>query len=172
MEVHVVEAEAVDLEGDALLRTVGEGLDGVTPLSRRIGLQAGDAVLARLRGMGEAPVGAALVTPGGDLRTTFLIHLVIRSVDEPISPAGVARALRNGLRQAAGWELDHLILPPLGLGAGNLLAETSARVTAEVLREHAGESPFPARVTIPVPGPYEEELFLRERARLFPDEAP
>lgn len=172
MVVRVTVANAVDLKGDALLRSVGEGLDGITPLSRQIGLAAGEEVVARLRQMGEAPVGAALVTPGGDLGVAFLIHLVIRSVDEPISPSGVTRALRNGLRQAAGWELEELILPPLGLGAGNLTAETSARVTLEVLRDHAGESPFPSRVTIPVPGPYEEELFLRERARLFPAEAP
>lgn len=168
LEVRVVVADPLTVEGDALVRSVGEGLEGVTPLSRRIGGEAGEAVLTRLRGMGEAPVGAALVTPGGGLPSTFLIHLVIRSVDEPISPSGVARALRNALRQAAGWEMDHLVLPPMGLGAGNLSAETSARVTLEALRDHTAESSIPCRITIPVSGSYEEDLFLRERARLFP----
>jgi O-acetyl-ADP-ribose deacetylase (regulator of RNase III) len=168
LEVRVVVADPLEVEGDALLRSVGEGLEGVTPLCRRIGVHAGEAVLDRLRGMGEAPVGAALVTPGGGIPPAFLIHLVIRSVDEAISPSGVARALRNALRQAAGWEMDHLVLPPMGMGAGNLSAETAARVTLEVLREHADESPFPSRITIPVPGGYEEDLFVRERARLFP----
>ena len=168
LEVRVVVADPLTVEGDALLRSVGEGLEGVTPLSRRIGCEAGEAVLIRLRGMGEAPVGAALVTPGGGLSSTFLIHLVIRSVDEPISQSGLARALRNALRQAVGWDLDHLVLPPMGLGAGNLSAEISARVTLEVLREHAVESSIPCRVTIPVSGSFEEDLFLRERARIFP----
>jgi O-acetyl-ADP-ribose deacetylase (regulator of RNase III) len=173
LEVRVVVVDPLEVEGDALLRSVGEGLEGVTPLCRRIGVQAGEGILARLRGMGEAPVGAALVTPGGGISPAFLIHLVIRSADEAISPSGVARALRNALRQAAGWELDHLVLPPMGMGAGNLSAETAARVTLEVLREHADESPIPSRITIPVPGSYEEDLFVRERARVFPPgEAP
>ncbi|TVR55066.1 MAG: hypothetical protein EA421_07345 [Gemmatimonadales bacterium] len=168
LEVRVLMVDPLEVEGDALLRSVGEGLEGVTPLCRRIGVQAGESILARLRGMEEAPVGAALVTPGGGILPPFLIHLVIRSVDEAISTAGVARALRNALRQAAGWEMDHLVLPPIGMGAGNLSAETGARVTMEVLREHADESPFPSRLTLPVPGSYEEDLFLREKARLFP----
>ncbi len=167
MQVEVVQGDPLEVEGEALVRSVGEGLEGLTPLCRRVGLAAGEGVLARLRGTGDAPVGAALVTPGGDLSVPFLLHLVLRSGEEGISPSGLARALRNGLRQAAGWELSHLILPPLGTGAGNLSAETAARVTLEALREHAEDAPFPSRVTIPVPGAYEEDLFRRERDRAF-----
>lgn len=170
--IRVVVADPADVVAEAVLRPVGEGWDGVTPAARRMGLRAGDDVLERLRVFGEAPVGAALVTPGGGLAAAFVIHVVIRSREEPVSEGGVARALRNGLRQAAGWEVGHLVVPPLGTGAGNLDPEAAARLFCEGLRAHTLETEHPREVTIAVATGFEEEAFRREIERVFGGPAP
>jgi O-acetyl-ADP-ribose deacetylase (regulator of RNase III) len=125
-------------------------------------------VQARLRDFGEVPVGSALVTPGGDLPVPFLVHLVLRSHEEPVSAERLGRALRNGLRHASEWELARVAIPPLGTGPGNLDAEEVAGILCAVLRDHVAGSPFPQEIVLVASNAYEEEALSREVARAFP----
>jgi O-acetyl-ADP-ribose deacetylase len=163
--IRVVRADPTQVRAEALVRSVGEDLEPCTAVDDRIGRGAGDGVLERLRSFGEVPIGAALVTPGGALPVPFLIHLVVRSMEEPVSEDRIARALRNALRQAAEWGLRTVAIPPIGTGAGNLDAEDAARVMCRVIREHCATSPVPEEVVLVVGNPYEEDAFTREAAR-------
>jgi O-acetyl-ADP-ribose deacetylase (regulator of RNase III) len=170
--IRVLRSDPDLLEADAILRSVGADLEACTALDRRLGFLAGQEILDRLRDSGELPIGAALVTPGGGLPVTFLIHVVIRSSEEGISEQGIRRALVSGLRQAEEWGLRSLTVLPLGIGAGNLEAEASARVMLEVLRDHFLQALFPRDVTIAVATEYEEDAFRREATRFFPEYEP
>lgn len=162
--IHVRVGDLAREEVEAVLRPVSSELAGVTAASREIERAAGDEVRDRLQRFGSLPVGGALLTPGGDLAAAFLIHVVVQSADEPVSRAGIRRALVNGLRRATEWEIGSLALPPLGTGAGNLDAEASARVMLPVLEEHMEERDFPREVTIAVTSEYERDAFQRALA--------
>jgi len=164
--IQVVLGELTGVGAEAVLRPVGGDLDAVTPLSRRVGLEAGEGVRRRLEATGELPVGGAVVTPGGGLSATFLIHVVIQSREEPSSPETVRRALQNGLRQATDWGVQRLALPPLGTGAGHLDAEASAAVMVPVIAAHLAGAPLPREVTLVVGSQYEEQAFRGEVERL------
>ncbi len=164
--IRVLRGDPAELEVEALLRSVGADMEPCTPVERELDLRAGPELMDRLRGLGPAPVGAAFVSPAGGLRAGYLIHVVIRSEEDPITPHGIRRALLNGLRQAAAWEMRTLGVLPLGTGAGNLDAEESARIVVEVIREHALEAVLPREVVVAVANDYEEEAFRREVARL------
>lgn len=167
-QVCVVTQAPMLLEVEAILRAVSGALDPVTPLSRSLERAAGPDLLKRLQAMGEIPVGGAVVTPGGDLNATFLIHAVIQSRDEAPSPDTVRKALVNGLRRAGELGVASLALPALGVGAGALDAEASARLTVDTFRDHMGISPGPSRLYITVNDGYESEAFQRELDRAFP----
>lgn len=167
-QVRVVTHAPMLLEVEAILRAVSGTLDPVTPLSRNVERAAGADLLKRLQAMGEIPVGGAVVTPGGDLNATFLIHAVIQSRDEPPSLDTVRKALVNGLRRAEELGVVSLALPALGVGAGALDAETSARVTVDTFRDHMGNSPGLSTLFITVNDGYESEAFRRELDRAFP----
>ena len=149
------------------MRSVGSDLEALTTVGQRLGVQAGDDVLSRLRAFGDLPVGGAVVTPGGGLGSDLIIHIVVRSSEEPISEGRISTAFRNGLRQTAEWEVEVLVVPPLGTGAGNLDAETSARIMCAVIKEHSLVAPFPREVIILAGSDYEEEAFSREAGRAF-----
>lgn len=160
-----------EAELDGILRSVDSDLEALTPAERRLGAEAGERALAPLRAMGSMPVGGAIVTPGGQIPAAIMIHVVIRAPDEPVSEAGVGRAFLNGLRHAAEWDIERLGVLPLGTGAGNLDAEASARVMLGVLAEHRRENALPRDLVVLTATPYEEEVFTREAARLFPADA-
>ncbi len=165
--MRVVLAEPTELEVSALLRSVGTDLEACTAADVRMGDQAGQEVLERLKGFGEMPIGAAVVTPGGRLPSPLLIHIVVRSARDPVSEERLEHAFRSGLRQAAQWGVEILGVPPLGTGAGNLDAEASARIMCGVLREHQETEPLPREVVVTVSSRYEEDVFERASRRLL-----
>ncbi len=155
-------------EVEAVLRPVASDLAPVTASGRQVGLEAGEDVTARLDGLGEVPVGGAVVTPGGALAASFLIHAVVQAPDQPMTELTVRRALVNGLRRAREWGIGSLALPPLGTGAGNLDPEHWARLLVRVLRDHLEGGGEPKTLEIVVETPFEEELFSRAVATTEP----
>lgn len=166
--IRVLVADVTTIESEAVLRSVGSDFEPIAPIGRQIELAAGAEIADRLSRLGELPPGGAVVTPGGRLSADFLIHAVVRSRDEPVTVGNLRRALLNGLRRAMELEIGHLALPPLGTGAGNLDAETSASTMVSTLREHLAVARYPSQVVIAVANEYEREAFQREvdRARI------
>jgi O-acetyl-ADP-ribose deacetylase (regulator of RNase III) len=160
-------AEPAEVDSEALLRSVSSTLEPDTPFSRSLELAAGPSVSDRLKGMGDLPVGAAVITPGGELKTPFLIHVVLQSAEEPVRVKALHSALQNGLRRAQEWGLESLAVPPLGTGAGNLETEESASEMASVIIRHMKDHEHPREVVVVVSSSYEEGVFLQavERAQ-------
>jgi O-acetyl-ADP-ribose deacetylase (regulator of RNase III) len=162
--IRVRQGELGRASADAVVRPVRSDGEAVTAVGRRLELAAGPALVARLRTLGDLPVGGAVITPGGALPVPFVIHAVVQSTDEPVSALGVQRALVNALRRARDLGLSSVAFPPMGMGAGNLAAEDAARLLVEVLRDHLQGGEDPLVLEVLVESGYEEELFTRELA--------
>ena len=145
----------------AYLRPVAADGSPVTPAMRRLDLALGERVREQLRRAGELPVGSATITPAGDLPADFLVSVVVRSLDEPVSELAVERGLVNGLRRLREWAIDMAATVPLGTGAGNLDAETSARIMVATLRQEMTPDTNPRDIVIVVENEYEKQAFER-----------
>lgn len=161
--IRVVRGELADSEAEAILREARSDGGPVSPAGRRIVERLGPEG-AHLLELDEAPAGSAWLTPAGPLPSTFMIHLVVQSPEEPVSTVLVRRALTNGLRRAAAVGIETIALPPLGVGAGNLEHEQAATVIVETLVDHLEQGEPPLGFEIVVTGEYEEEVFLRAAA--------
>lgn len=153
-ELHAATAEAI-------LRPLSAEGASVTTSGRKLEAEAGPVMEARLQEIGELPLGGAVITPAGNLSTSFVIHVVVQSVHEPMTGSTVSRALLNGLRRATEWGLTSVALPPLGIGPGTMDPEDAARLLVDVLREHLEGSTEPRDLTIVVESEFEEELLGR-----------
>ena len=157
--IEVRQESLVTADVECILRSVGSRLEPLTAIGREVGLAAGEAVIERFEQMGDLPVGGAVITSAGDLPASFIVHVSLRSYDEPVSVGGVRRALLNGLRHACRMGIATMAIPPLGTGAGNLDAEVAADVMFEVLRGHMEDEACPQDVTVMVTTEYELETF-------------
>lgn len=151
-------------DGDAIARPVGAELGATTPLGRRLEGAALDgergAQLARQLAPNEPlAVGSAVVTGAGALGAELLVHAVVQSRDERVSPDSVRCATTSALQRAADFRVAHLGVAPFGLGAGNLDPEGSADAMAEPILRHLARAPFPARITIVVETDEERHAF-------------
>jgi len=159
--IRVERGELAAATAAAVLRPVTSEWAAVTPASRRLEVALGTSLAEQCRATGELPVGAALVTPGGALGFELAVHVAVRSATEPVSPAGVVRALRAGLRRLDEWGVRSVAMPPLGTGAGNLDIEEAAELSIPVLLEHMDSCAFPGEVVIVVESEYEQDVFER-----------
>jgi O-acetyl-ADP-ribose deacetylase (regulator of RNase III) len=157
--IRVVVGDVTAQACEALMRSVRSDLSPTTPGSRDVGDRAGAGVRDRLEQIGNVPIGGAVITPGGDLDVSFIIHVVIADEIQPPDTVAVQNAVRNGLRRAVEWGIRSLVLPPVGLGVGNMGAEGAARVLVELLMNHLDEGSPPGEVVIAVNNDYEESVF-------------
>lgn len=147
------------VRADAIARPVNAELRAITPVMRRLELAAGDSLAMQLRVNEPLEIGAAVVTGAGELEAELLIHAVVASDREAVSPAGVRRATASAMQRAADWGIAHLALAPFGLGAGNLDAEQSADVMVDTIVRQRGSSRHPVTLTIVVETALEERAF-------------
>lgn len=163
--IQVVRGDLTAAGTECILRPVRSDGAAVTAVGRRLEELAGDSVQERLGAQGDSPVGSALLTPAGDVDCSFLIHVVVQSVEEPVTAAALRRGLLNALRRASDFGIESMALPPLGIVAGALEAEEMARAVVETLREHLAQERPPSRFRIVVESEYEESVFRAAAAR-------
>lgn len=159
--IHVSQEPLDRLRVDGVVRPIRSDLAPVSAASRDLGVSAGAAVAERLERVGTLPLGGAVVTPGGDLPASFVIHVVVMSEDEPQTGASVRKALENGLRRASDFGMATLAVPAIGLGVGTTEPEDSARMLVEILSAHLDGGVGPLELTISVSSPFEAALFAQ-----------
>jgi O-acetyl-ADP-ribose deacetylase (regulator of RNase III) len=163
--IRVLAGELAQSERAAVLRPVSAEWEPVTPATRRLELAAGTELLEQCEKLGELPVGSAVITGAGQLRAQFMVHVIVRSLEERVSAAGVRRALQNGLRRLSEYGLESVAMPPLGTGAGYLDAEEAAAEMIPLLLEHLQSGAQPTCIDVVVDSSYEQEAFERELKR-------
>lgn len=157
--IDVVMADITTVDADAIVHPVSAEWDPVTPVMRRLELAAGPEMQEQSAKVGELPVGSAVITGAGNLPVDFLIHIIVRSVTEPVSEWVVQRGLQNGLRRCVEWGIERVAIPPIGTGAGNLDAEEAAGLMIPILFDHMNDAEFPKEVLLVAESEYERDAF-------------
>lgn len=156
--ISVLRGTLLDVEVEGVIRPVQSDFSPVSAPSRDLGVRAGERIEERLARLGTLPPGGAVITPGGDLPSDFIIHVVVCSADEPQTSATIHNAVHNALRRAADMDLTSLALPPLGIGVGLTEPEEAARSLCRILLDHLNDHPM-LDITVVVSSTYEEEMF-------------
>jgi O-acetyl-ADP-ribose deacetylase (regulator of RNase III) len=163
LDVRVASLESY--EGEALARPVTAEFRPTTSLMERLDAAVGDSLARELRTREPQAVGSAVVTGPGSLRVGLLVHAVVQEGREPPTRKNVARATLSALHRADAWEIDHLALPPFGLGEGNFDIETSADIMVEVITSFMETGRRPRNVTILTESDEEAEAFVARMMR-------
>jgi O-acetyl-ADP-ribose deacetylase (regulator of RNase III) len=148
--IRVVVDDIAFVEADAVIRPATDTLEPTSAALRHLEQVGGPELARQLQVQQALAVGSAVVTGAGGLPVELVIHAIIRSVAEPVSAAGIRRALTSALQRAVDWQLQRVTVPPLGTGAGNLSIEEAARVMVDVLAQHTAVAPYPSEVEIVV----------------------
>ncbi len=88
------------------------------------------------------PVGSAVATTAGSLKTKYVIHAsTMEKPAQRIPVENVALATKAALELAAKLRVRSIAFPGMGTGVGGVAPEEAARAMLEVIKSHRGEFP-------------------------------
>jgi len=124
------------LEVDAIVNAANSTLAMTTGVAATIKRKGG--VLIEEEALRQAPVevGEAVLTPGGNLAATHVIHAATMGPDLKTDPETIARTTRAVLALADKHRLTSLALPALGTGVGQVAPAAAAEAMLTVVLAH------------------------------------
>jgi O-acetyl-ADP-ribose deacetylase (regulator of RNase III) len=134
--VAVERGDITNLEVDAIVNAANTTLAMSTGVAAAIKRKGGVLIEEEALRQGPIEVGEAVLTPGGNLPATHVIHVAVMGPDLKTDADTIARATRAVLAVADKHRLTSLALPALGTGVGQLALPAAAEATIGALLAH------------------------------------
>jgi O-acetyl-ADP-ribose deacetylase len=134
--VAVERGDITNLEVDAIVNAANTTLAMSTGVAAAIKRKGGVLIEEEAMRQGPIEVGEAVLTPGGNLAATHVIHVAVMGPDLKTDPETIARGTRAVLAVADKHRLTSLALPALGTGAGQVAVSAAAEATIGALLAH------------------------------------
>ena len=138
--ISVERGDITDREVDALVNPANTALTMTTGVAAAIKRKGGVIIEEEATRQGPVEVGEALLTPGGNLQATHVIHAVVMGPDLKTDPEVIARATRAVLAVADKHRLTSIALPALGTGVGHVAPAASADAMVPAVVTHLKSS--------------------------------
>jgi O-acetyl-ADP-ribose deacetylase (regulator of RNase III) len=146
--IQVIVGDLALTRADAVLRPADETLGPLTEAMARLDQAAGPRFAEQRRLSSPLKAGAAVVTGGGDLAASFVLHVVLRDPDSGVGREVVRRALQSAWQRATDWELGIIAAPLVGADAGQLSLEEAATLLVETFPPGPGGCPLELHIVV------------------------
>ena len=116
---------------DAIMNIISTDMkmDNAGDLSKAIARQSGPLVQQECNQLGKQPPGTAIMTSGGNLQVSHIIHIIPGSSDKQ----HLQQCLEEGLRVADANNFQAISIPCVGTGGYGLTGADSAQLTFKAL---------------------------------------
>jgi O-acetyl-ADP-ribose deacetylase len=160
--ISVERGDITDREVDALVNPANTALTMTTGVAAAIKRKGGVIIEEEAMRQGPVDVGEAILTPGGNLQATHVIHAVVMGPDLKTDTAVVGQATKAVLAVADKHRLTSIALPALGTGVGHVAPAAAAEAMIEPVVAHlkAGKTALKRVVFV---------LYLDDAYRAFMD---
>jgi O-acetyl-ADP-ribose deacetylase len=134
--ISIERGDLTDREVDAIVNPANTALAMTTGVAATIKRKGGVIIEEEAVKQGPIEVGEAVLTPGGNLKATHVIHAAVMGADLKTSPDAVASATRAVLVMADKHRLVSIALPALGTGIGHVPPAAAADAMLDAVAEH------------------------------------
>jgi len=134
--VAIERGDITDRDVDAIVNAANTTLAMGAGVASAIKRKGGVIIEEEAIRQGPIEVGEAVLTPGGNLVATHVIHAAVMGPDLKTDAETVGRATRAVLAMADKHRLTSVALPALGTGVGNVPAPAAAEAMVTAVIEH------------------------------------
>jgi O-acetyl-ADP-ribose deacetylase (regulator of RNase III) len=134
--VAVERGDITDREVDAIVNAANTTLAMGAGVAGAIKRKGGVIIEEEAMRQGPIEVGEAVLTPGGNLAATHVIHAAVMGPDLKTDAGAIGRATRAVLAMADKHRLSSVALPALGTGVGNVPPQAAAEAMITAVVEH------------------------------------
>ena len=134
--ISIERGDITDWEVDAIINAANSTLTMGTGVASTIKRKGGVIIEEEAMRQGPVEVGDAVLTPGGNLQATHVIHAVVMGSDLKTDADVVGRATRAVLAVADKHRLTSIALPALGTGVGHIAPPAAAEAMIQAVTAH------------------------------------
>ena len=134
--VAIERGDITDRDVDAIVNAANTTLAMGAGVAGAIKRKGGLIIEEEAMRQGPIEVGEAVLTPGGNLAATHVIHAAVMGPDLKTDPTAIGRATRAVLAVADKHRLTSVALPALGTGVGNVPPPAAAEAMLTAVVEH------------------------------------
>ena len=124
--ISIERGDITDWEVDAIVNAANSTLVMGTGVAGAIKRKGGVIIEEEATGQGPVEVGEAVLTTGGNLAATHIIHGAVMGPDLKTDAETITRTTRSILVLADKQRITSIALPALGTGVGHIPAPVSA----------------------------------------------
>jgi len=139
--IAIERGDITDWEVDAIINAANSTLAMGTGVAGAIKRKGGVIIEEEAMRQGPVEVGEAVLTTGGNLAATHVIHAAVMGPDLKTDGPQIAATTRAVLALAAKHRITSLALPALGTGVGHVPPGTSADAMLNAVVAHLKASP-------------------------------
>lgn len=163
--IEVKQGDITRFEMDALVNAANNHLwmgSGVAGALKRAG---GAEVEAEALARGPIPIGEAVATTAGRLKSKYVIHAAVMGQDLTTASNVIRQATKNSLLRADELGLRNIAFPALGTGVGRFPPEECARIMVGEVRRYLAEGSGLGKVVFVLYDKPVYEIFQQELKR-------
>jgi O-acetyl-ADP-ribose deacetylase (regulator of RNase III) len=134
--VAVERGDITDWDVDAIVNAANSTLVMGAGVAAAIKRKGGVLIEEEALRQGPIDVGEAVLTPGGNLAATHVIHAAVMGPDLKTDPDTIARTTRAVLAIADKHRLTSIALPALGTGVGHVPPAAAAETMITAVAAH------------------------------------
>jgi O-acetyl-ADP-ribose deacetylase (regulator of RNase III) len=134
--ISIERGDLTDREVDAVVNAATTALTMTTGVAAAIKRKGGVIIEEEAIRQGPIEVGEAVLTPGGNLKATHVIHAAVMGPDLKTDAEVVGRATRAVLAVADKHRLTSIALPALGTGVGHVPPAAAAEAMISAVVAH------------------------------------
>jgi O-acetyl-ADP-ribose deacetylase (regulator of RNase III) len=143
--VSIERGDITDWEVDAIVNAASSTLAMGTGVASAIKRKGGLIIEEEAMGQGPVEVGEAVLTTGGNLAATHVIHAAALGPDFKTDDATIGRTTRAILALADKYRITSLAMPALGTGVGHVAPNASAAAMLSEVVSHLKKGGSPLR---------------------------
>lgn len=126
--IRVRQGDITDVEADAIVNAANNHLWMGAGVAGAIKQKGGRSIEDEAMKKAPIPVGEAVATGAGNLKTKYVIHAAVMGQDLQTDSAKIERATLNALKRADELGLRSIAFPALGTGVGGFPVRDAAKV--------------------------------------------
>jgi O-acetyl-ADP-ribose deacetylase (regulator of RNase III) len=134
--ISIERGDITDREVDAIVNAASSTLAMGSGVAGAIKRRGGVIIEEEAVRQGPIEVGEAVLTPGGNLAATHVIHAAVMGPDFKTDADAIARSTRSVLSMADKHRLTSIALPAFGTGVGHIPPAVAADAMLDVVVAH------------------------------------
>jgi O-acetyl-ADP-ribose deacetylase (regulator of RNase III) len=145
-EIELIIGDITDLKVDAVVNAANENLILGGGVAGAIRIKGGESIQEECNKIGGTSVGGAVITTGGNLPATFVIHAVGPRMGEGNEDQKLKEATLNSLKLAGEKELRSLAFPAISTGIFGFPIERCSHIMTSAALEFMQSHKFPQKI--------------------------